>query len=45
MKMTTTEGYLTREYLETQLAKFRRALTWRFAVAVGLGVVLNHFWK
>jgi hypothetical protein len=36
---------MTRAFLETQLAKLRRALTWRFAVAVGLGVIVNHFWK
>jgi hypothetical protein len=36
---------MTREFLETQLAKLRDALTWRLAVAVGLGVILNHFWR
>jgi hypothetical protein len=36
---------MTREFLQTQLAKLRRALTWRFAAAVGLGVIVSHFWK
>jgi hypothetical protein len=43
--MTATEDYPTRAFLEAQLAKLRDALTWRFAVAVGLGVVITHFWK
>jgi hypothetical protein len=39
------EAPLTREYLEIQLAKFRDALTWRFAAVLALAVVINHFWR
>jgi hypothetical protein len=39
------EGYVTREDLETQLARLRGALTGRLVGVAALGAVLNHVWK
>jgi uncharacterized protein YunC (DUF1805 family) len=39
------ELYVTCDYLETQLARLRGALTGRIVGVAGLGVVLNHAWK